>query len=97
MVSADGSATYALLSYSGGEEKVQPLFPGSVSWRCRTGELETHVIGGPAVDYDMEDQRKSDLLTAKPYSPATHPDHPSARLWHRCGCLTATSSSVLPA
>ena len=65
---ADGSATYALLSYSGSEEKIQPLVPRIRELAMQDGELETHVIGGPAVDYDMEKTSESDLLTAETYS-----------------------------
>lgn len=68
MVSADGYATYALLSYSGSEEKIQPLVPRIRELAMQDGELETHVIGGPAVDYDMEKTSESDLLTAETYS-----------------------------
>lgn len=68
MVSADGSATYALLSYSGTEEDIQPLVPQIREEASRETELEVHVIGGPAIDYDMERTSEADLIRAETYS-----------------------------
>ncbi|MHB9112247.1 MAG: MMPL family transporter [Thermoleophilia bacterium] len=68
MVSADGSTTYALLSYSGTEENIQPLIPRIREEVSRENELETHVIGGPAIDYDMERTSEADLIRAETYS-----------------------------
>jgi len=68
MVSADGSSTYALLSYSGTEGNIQPLIPQIREEASRENELETHVIGGPAIDYDMEKTSEADLIRAETYS-----------------------------
>ncbi|MDO8736532.1 MAG: MMPL family transporter [Thermoleophilia bacterium] len=68
MVSADGSTTYALLSYPGTEENIQPLIPQIREEAARGSELETHVIGGPAIDYDMERTSEADLIRAETYS-----------------------------
>lgn len=68
LVSADGTATYALLGYSGSEENIQPLVPLIRELVSQDNSLETHVIGGPAIDYDMERTSESDLITAESYS-----------------------------
>ena len=68
LVSGDGSTTYALLSYDGSEEKIQPLVPQIRELASVDTALETHVIGGPAVDFDMEKTSESDLITAETYS-----------------------------
>jgi len=68
LVSADGKSTYAYFSYTGSEENIQPLIPEIRSLASEAGGLQTHVIGGPAVDYDMEKTSESDLITAESYS-----------------------------
>ncbi|MHB8792737.1 MAG: MMPL family transporter [Thermoleophilia bacterium] len=68
MVSSDGSTTYALLSYSGTEDDIQPLIPRIREEVSQDNELETHVIGGPAIDYDMERTSEADLIRAETYS-----------------------------
>ncbi len=68
MVSADGTATYALLSYAGSEDKIQPLIPEIRKLAGADTELEVHAIGGPAIDYDMEKTSEADLFKAETYS-----------------------------
>lgn len=68
LVSPDGTATYALLSYAGSEENVQLLVPQIRDIVSIDNSLETHVIGGPAIDYDMEKTSESDLVRAESYS-----------------------------
>lgn len=69
MVSPDGRATYALINFDVREDELQSLIPPIRDIvAANSGELEAHVIGGPAFDYDLEKTSERDLIKAETYS-----------------------------
>lgn len=68
LVSPDGTATYAIINFSGKEEDIQPLIPDIRRLASEDTDLEVHVIGGPAFDFDLEKTSEKDLMRAEQYS-----------------------------
>lgn len=67
LVSADGGATYALITFNGTEEDVQQKVPVIRDMAGAVGGMEVNVIGGPAFDHDLEQTSWEDLRTAEAY------------------------------
>lgn len=68
LVSPDGTATYAIVSFTGHEDEIKPLVPEILVQAQRDSQLEVHVLGGPAFDYDLEETSKRDLWQAEKYA-----------------------------
>lgn len=69
MASPDRHATYAVINFGGTEDEIQPLIPDiRAAVAAVGGDLEAHVIGGPAFDYDLEKTSERDLIRAETYS-----------------------------
>ncbi len=67
LVSPDGSATYALVTFSGAEEEIQRQIPEIREMAGSIEDMEVFVIGGPAFDYDLEQSSEEDLRVAEVY------------------------------
>lgn len=67
LVSPDGTATYALVTFSGAEEEIQRQIPAIREMAISTAGTEIFVIGGPAFDYDLERSSEADLRIAETY------------------------------
>lgn len=68
LVSPDGTATYAIVNFSGSEEEIKPLVPDILAAATRDNSLEVHVLGGPAFDHDLEETSKHDLWQAERFA-----------------------------
>ncbi len=67
LVSPDGTATYALITFAGTEEEVQKQIPAIRELASGYEGMEINVIGGPAFDHDLEETSWQDLRTAEAY------------------------------
>lgn len=67
LVSSDGTATYALVTFSGTEEDIQQQIPAIREMAAAGDGMEIFVIGGPAFDYDLERTSEEDLRVAETY------------------------------
>jgi len=67
LISRDGHATFAVLSFDASTEQVQRMIPAVRARLAPTG-LTTHLTGDPAVYADIEQISAEDLRTAETYA-----------------------------